>query len=57
MGCCRARQLSLLRNLQVILTRLNVPFSDRLEFLRQKSDEPTDDPLVLTTVHASKGCK
>jgi superfamily I DNA/RNA helicase len=38
-----------------VLTRLNGCFQDRLEFLRQKNNEPADDALVLTTMHASKG--
>ncbi len=38
-----------------ILSRLNGPFSDRLEFLRRANNEPTPDALVLTTMHASKG--
>ncbi|WP_316157508.1 ATP-dependent helicase [Cupriavidus sp. BIC8F] len=38
-----------------VLTRLNGPFSERLLFLRQKNNEPADDALVLTTMHASKG--
>ncbi|WP_439673049.1 DNA 3'-5' helicase (plasmid) [Cupriavidus necator] len=38
-----------------VLSRLNGPFSMRLEFLRRKNDEPSDDCLVLTTMHASKG--
>lgn len=38
-----------------VLTRLNGSFQDRLEFLRQKNNEPADDALVLTTMHASKG--
>lgn len=38
-----------------VLVRLNGRFSDRLEFLRQKNNEPAEDALVLTTMHASKG--
>ncbi|SDD56846.1 Superfamily I DNA or RNA helicase [Cupriavidus sp. YR651] len=38
-----------------VLSRLNGPFLDRLAFLRQKNNEPADDALVLTTMHASKG--
>ncbi|MFS8931413.1 ATP-dependent helicase [Cupriavidus taiwanensis] len=38
-----------------VLARLNGPFSERLLFLRQKNNEPADDALVLTTMHASKG--
>ncbi len=38
-----------------VLSRLNGPFSDRLEFLRRANNEPSPDALVLTTMHASKG--
>lgn len=38
-----------------VLTRLNGSFRNRLEFLRQRNNEPGDDALVLTTMHASKG--
>ncbi|MBY4898631.1 ATP-dependent helicase [Cupriavidus sp. AU9028] len=38
-----------------VLTRLSGPFSERLKFLRQRNNEPADDALVLTTMHASKG--
>lgn len=38
-----------------VLSRLNGPFSDRLEFLRRKNNEPVADALVLTTFHSSKG--
>ncbi|WP_059414604.1 ATP-dependent helicase [Cupriavidus basilensis] len=38
-----------------VLSNLNGPFSDRLEYLRRKNNEPAPDALVLTTMHASKG--
>lgn len=38
-----------------VLTQLKGTFSERLEFLRRKNNEPADDALVLTTMHASKG--
>ena len=38
-----------------VLSQLSGPFSDRLEFLRRKNNEPAEDALVLTTMHASKG--
>ncbi|GAA0189354.1 hypothetical protein GCM10009080_57500 [Cupriavidus pauculus] len=34
---------------------INSPFSDRLEFLRRKNNEPVADAVVLTTFHSSKG--
>lgn len=38
-----------------VLSRLNGPFSDRLEFLRRQNNEPAPDALILTTMHSSKG--
>jgi len=38
-----------------VLSRLNGPFSDRLEFLRRDNNKPAPDALVLTTMHSSKG--
>lgn len=38
-----------------VLSRLNGPFSDRLNFLRRKNNEATADAIVLTTFHSSKG--
>ncbi|MFJ4291218.1 ATP-dependent helicase [Cupriavidus sp. NPDC089707] len=38
-----------------VLSRLNGPFSDRLEFLRRNNNEPAQDALILTTMHSSKG--
>jgi superfamily I DNA/RNA helicase len=38
-----------------VLSRLNGPFSDRLEFLRRDNNEPSADALILTTMHSSKG--
>ncbi|CAG2155388.1 ATP-dependent helicase [Cupriavidus numazuensis] len=38
-----------------VLSRLNGSFTNRLEFLRRKNNEPSHDALVLTTLHASKG--
>ncbi|WP_020203523.1 ATP-dependent helicase [Cupriavidus sp. WS] len=38
-----------------VLSNLNGPFSERLEYLRRKNNEPAPDALVLTTMHASKG--
>ncbi|MFC4424107.1 ATP-dependent helicase [Cupriavidus pampae] len=38
-----------------VLSRLNGPFSDRLEFLRRKNNEPAADAVILTTFHSSKG--
>ena len=38
-----------------VLSRLNGPFSERLEFLRRKNNEPAPDALILTTAHSSKG--
>lgn len=38
-----------------VLSRLNGPFSDRLEFLRRKNNEAVADAIVLTTFHSSKG--
>lgn len=38
-----------------VLSRLNGPFSDRLEFLRRKNNEPGNDAIVLTTLHSAKG--
>ncbi|MGN8554541.1 UNVERIFIED_CONTAM: ATP-binding domain-containing protein, partial [Microbacterium sp. SLM126] len=38
-----------------VLTRLNGTFSDRLEFLRRRNNEPAADAVVLTTFHSSKG--
>jgi superfamily I DNA/RNA helicase len=38
-----------------VLSRLNGPFSERLEFLRRDNNEPAADALVLTTMHSSKG--
>ncbi|MDK3022961.1 ATP-dependent helicase [Cupriavidus taiwanensis] len=38
-----------------VLSRLNGPFSERLEFLRRDNNEPAPDAVVLTTMHSSKG--
>jgi len=38
-----------------VLSRLNGSFSDRLEFLRRKNNEPAEDSIILTTFHSSKG--
>ncbi|MGH8785033.1 MAG: ATP-dependent helicase [Cupriavidus necator] len=38
-----------------VLSRLNGPFSDRLEFLQRDNNKPAPDALVLTTMHSSKG--
>lgn len=38
-----------------VLSRLNGAFSDRLDFLRRKNNEPGEDAIVLTTFHSSKG--
>lgn len=38
-----------------VLSHLNGPFADRLEFLRRRNNEPAPDALVLTTMHAAKG--
>ncbi|RDK06105.1 ATP-dependent helicase [Cupriavidus lacunae] len=38
-----------------VLSRLNGPFSERLEFLRRQNNELVPDALVLTTMHSSKG--
>lgn len=38
-----------------VLSRLNGPFSDRLEFLRRKNNEAVADAIVLTTFHSCKG--
>ncbi|WP_061958724.1 ATP-dependent helicase [Cupriavidus pauculus] len=38
-----------------VLSCLNGPFSDRLDFLRRKNNEAAPDALVLTTFHSSKG--
>ncbi|QUN31781.1 ATP-dependent helicase (plasmid) [Cupriavidus sp. KK10] len=38
-----------------VLSRLNGPFSERLEFLRRDNNEPAPDALILTTMHSSKG--
>jgi superfamily I DNA/RNA helicase len=38
-----------------VLSRLNGPFSERLEFLRRDNNEPGEGALVLTTMHSSKG--
>ncbi|TPQ30490.1 ATP-dependent helicase [Cupriavidus pinatubonensis] len=38
-----------------VLTRLNGPFSERLDFLRRDNNEPAPDALILTTMHSSKG--
>lgn len=38
-----------------VLSRLNGSFSDRLEFLRRKNNEPATEAIVLTTFHSSKG--
>lgn len=38
-----------------VLTQLEGSFHNRLAFLRQKNNEPGNDALVLTTMHASKG--
>jgi len=38
-----------------VLSRLNGSFSERLDYLRRSNNEPGNDALVLTTIHASKG--
>ncbi|MCY1345796.1 DNA helicase II [compost metagenome] len=38
-----------------VLSRLNGPFSERVDFLRRDNNEPAPDALVLTTMHSSKG--
>lgn len=38
-----------------VVSRLNGSFSDRLEFLRRKNNEPAADAVILTTFHSSKG--
>ncbi|MFS8980588.1 ATP-dependent helicase [Cupriavidus necator] len=38
-----------------VLSRLNGPFSERLDFLRRNNNEPAPDALILTTMHSSKG--
>jgi superfamily I DNA/RNA helicase len=38
-----------------VISRLNGPFSDRIEFLKRDNNKPTEDALVLTTMHSSKG--
>lgn len=38
-----------------VLSRLNGSFSDRLEYLRRKNNEPAEDAVILTTFHSSKG--
>ncbi|CAG4923479.1 ATP-dependent helicase [Paraburkholderia gardini] len=38
-----------------VISRLNGPFSERIEFLRRDNNQPAADALVLTTMHSSKG--
>jgi superfamily I DNA/RNA helicase len=38
-----------------VLSRLHGSFSDRLEYLRRKNNEPAEDAVILTTFHSSKG--
>lgn len=38
-----------------VLSRLSGSFSDRLEYLRRKNNEPAEDAVILTTFHSSKG--
>lgn len=38
-----------------VLSRLSGTFSDRLEYLRRRNNEPAQDAVVLTTFHSSKG--
>jgi superfamily I DNA/RNA helicase len=38
-----------------VVSRLNGPFSDRIEFLKRDNNKPVDGALVLTTMHSAKG--
>jgi len=38
-----------------VISRLNGPFSERIEFLKRDNNEPKPGALVLTTMHSSKG--
>lgn len=38
-----------------VISRLNGPFSERIEFLKRDNNQPAADALVLTTMHSSKG--
>jgi superfamily I DNA/RNA helicase len=38
-----------------VISRLNGPFTDRIEFLRRDNNKPVAGALVLTTMHSAKG--
>lgn len=38
-----------------VLSRLNGPFTERIEFLKRDNNAPTPGALILTTMHSSKG--
>lgn len=38
-----------------VISRLSGSFSERIEFLKRKNNEPAPNAIVLTTMHSSKG--
>ncbi|MFC0402967.1 ATP-dependent helicase [Paraburkholderia rhizosphaerae] len=38
-----------------VISRLNGPFTERIEFLRRDNNKPVPGALILTTMHSSKG--
>jgi superfamily I DNA/RNA helicase len=38
-----------------VVSRLNGPFNERIEFLKRDNNKPVEGALILTTMHSSKG--
>jgi superfamily I DNA/RNA helicase len=38
-----------------VISRLNGPFNERIEFLKRDNNKPVEGALILTTMHSSKG--